>query len=107
MFRKLGEQYTLDQLVILGFPSREFGGQEFETDAEIAEFAASKGFPGILMKLGNVTGPGASEVWKCFVKATSSRAPVWNFDGKFLVSKTGVISLPTDVEADIARLTSE
>lgn len=109
MFQKLGQQYSPDQLVILGFPSREFGGQEYETDKEIADFAKSKGFPGILMKLGHVTGPGASEVWKCFMKATGSKAPNWNFDGKFLVGKTGKIILPSsdNLEADIERLVNE
>ena len=56
------------------------------------------------MKLGSVTGPGASEIWKFFMKATGSRAPAWNFDGKFLVSKTGDITLPTDLEGDIEAL---
>jgi glutathione peroxidase len=107
LFAKLGETHG-DDLVILGFPSREFGGQEFQTDEEIAEFAASKNFPGILMKLGRVTGPGASEIWKFFKKATNARDPVWNFDGKFLVSKTGNVMLPEgDVEAAIAKLIGE
>jgi glutathione peroxidase len=106
MFEKLGRQHG-DALVILGFPSREFGKQEFVTDEEIQTFAASKNFPGILMKLGNLTGPGASEIWKFFMKTTNSREPNWNFDGKFLVSKTGVVSLPTDLESDIARLVQE
>ncbi|KAG7346062.1 glutathione S-transferase domain containing protein [Nitzschia inconspicua] len=97
-----------DKLVILGFPSREFGGQEFKTDEEIAEFAARKNFPGILMKLGRVTGPGASEIWKFFRKATNAKDPAWNFDGKFLVSKTGVVMLPGgDLEATIANLIEE
>jgi glutathione peroxidase-family protein len=92
----------------LGFPSREFGGQEFETDEEIKAFVESKNFPGIVMKLGKVTGPGASEVWKFFMKATQRKDPVWNFDGKFLVSKTGNVILPgRDVEADIAQLMDE
>jgi glutathione peroxidase len=94
------------QLVILGFPSNEFGAQEYETDEEIAAFAKEKNFPGLLVQLGHVTGPGASEVWKFFRKATGAKAPVWNFDGKFLVSKSGQVSLPTSdsLEADIARL---
>lgn len=96
-----------DDLVILGFPSREFGSQEFATDEEIRAFAESKKFPGILMKLGKVTGPGTQEVWKFFLRSTGSKEPNWNFDGKFLVSKTGVVSLPTDLEADIAALMEE
>ena len=61
-------------LSFLGFSSREFGGQEYEKDEEIAQFATSKKFPGIMIKLGHVTGSGASEVWKFFVKATNSSA---------------------------------
>ena len=92
----------------MGFPSREFGGQEYETDEEIKAFAESKNFPGYLMKLGHVTGPGASEIWKFFMKATKSKEPAWNFDGKFLVSKTGQVILPGgDLEAEIAKLVSE
>jgi glutathione peroxidase len=96
-------------LVILGFPSNEFGAEEYETDDEIAAFARKKNFPGLLVRLGHVTGPFANEVWKFFMKATGARAPVWNFDGKFLVSKTGQVSLPTggdfsSLEVDIARL---
>lgn len=108
LFAKLGDTYGPDKLVILGFPSREFGRQEYQTDEEIAEFAASKKFPGILMKLGRVTGPGASEIWKFFKRATSARDPVWNFDGKFLVNKTGEVKLPEgDLEEEIARLIAE
>jgi len=107
MFHRLGQRYGED-LIILGFPSREFGGQEFQTDEEIKAFADSKQFPGILVKLGKVTGPGASEVWKFFLKATQRRDPVWNFDGKFLVSKSGTITLPSrNIEADIAKLMEE
>jgi glutathione peroxidase len=107
LFEALGQRYGED-LIILGFPSREFGAQEFQTDEEIKAFAMSKNFPGILMKLGHVTGPGASEIWKFFMKATQRREPVWNFDGKFLVSKSGRILLPgRDVAADIATLMEE
>jgi glutathione peroxidase len=103
-FEKLGNQYG-DQLVILGFPSREFGGQEFKTDEEIKAFADSKNYPGYLMKPSQVTGPGASEVWKYFLEATGASEPTWNFSSKFLVSKTGEVIVPgKDLEADIAKL---
>lgn len=96
-------------LVILGFPTREFGGQEFTTDAKIAEFAASQNFPGILLQLGKVKGPEAPAVWKYMQSATGAANPTWNFRGKFLVSKTGVVSTTTaeTVEDDIAALMEE
>mmetsp|Transcript_21554 Transcript_21554/g.26456 ORF Transcript_21554/g.26456 Transcript_21554/m.26456 type:complete len:96 (+) Transcript_21554:1320-1607(+) len=89
------------------FPSREFGAQEFDSDDKIAEFARSKNFPGILMKLGKVTGPNASEIWKQMKAESGASDPTWNFNGKFLVSKSGKVSVPRNVEADIEALMAE
>jgi glutathione peroxidase len=71
LFAKLGETHG-SELVILGFPSREFGGQEFQTDEEIAEFSAKKHVPGFLMKLGRVTGPGVEIFQKGYQFTRSS-----------------------------------
>lgn len=106
-FASLHERWGGDKLSILGFPSREFGWQEFEKDEEIQEFAKSKNFPGILMKLGKIKGDEAPEVWKFFKDETGASDPMWNFRGKFLVSKNGEVSVPTDLEADIERLMEE
>ena len=103
---KLGDRWGSD-LVILGFPTREFGAQEYDDDAKIAQFAASQNFPGILMKLGKIKGKDAPEVWKFFKEQTGAKDPTWNFRGKFLVSKTGEVSVPKNVEADIEALMSE
>lgn len=105
-FEKLDKKYG-NKLVIFGFPSREFGWQEFDNDSAIAEFAAKKNFPGILMQLGKIKGETAPEVWKFFKDETGAPDPMWNFKGKFLVSKTGEVSVPTDLEADIERLVGE
>mmetsp|Transcript_9449 Transcript_9449/g.15183 ORF Transcript_9449/g.15183 Transcript_9449/m.15183 type:complete len:92 (+) Transcript_9449:387-662(+) len=91
----------------MGFPSREFGWQEFSTDEEIQDFAKSKNFPGVLMKLGKIKGDEAPDVWKFFKEQTGASDPTWNFKGKFLVSKTGQVSVPTDLEADIEQLMKE
>ena len=104
---KLGKHWSKDQLVILAFPSREYMWQEYATDEEIQEFVNSKNFPGILMKLGSVKGDEAPEVWKHMRDTTGSGDPSWNFKGKYLVSKTGEVSVPTDLEADIAKLIEE
>ena len=103
---------SLDQkhggkLVIFGFPSREYGSQEFKQDSDIADFAKSKKFPGILMKLGKIKGETAPEVWKFFKDETGAGDPNWNFKGKFLVSKSGEVSVPKDLESDIERLVNE
>lgn len=105
-FEKLDAKHG-DKLVIFGFPSREFGYQEFANDEAIMEFAKSKNFPGILMQLGKIKGETAPEVWKFFKDETGAADPTWNFRGKFLVSKTGEVSVPEDLEADIERLINE
>ena len=38
---------------------------------------------------------------------TGASDPTWNFRGKFLVSKTGQVSVPKDVEAEIEALMKE
>ena len=102
-FERLGKKHG-DALVIFGFPSREYGWQEYDNDEAIAEFAKKKNFPGIMMKLGKIKGDKAPEVWKFFKDETGAGDPMWNFKGKFLVSKTGEVTVPTDLEADIEKL---
>ena len=103
-FKRLGERWG-DDLVILGFPTLEFGGQEFTSDEEIKAFAEKQGFPGTLMKLGNIIGDDAPEVWKYLKSESGASDPTWNFNGKFLVDKEGNVSVPKgDVEAEIESL---
>ena len=59
------------------------------------------------MKLGKVLGDEAPEVWQFMKKETGAADPVWNFKAKFLVSKSGVVSVPKDLEAEIAALMEE
>ena len=105
-FKQLGDRWG-DDLVIMAFPSREFGSQEFDSDEKIREFAEGKGFPGLLMKLGKVRGDDAPEVWKHMKEASGASDPTWNFNGKFLVSKDGKVSVPDSVEEDIEALMKE
>jgi glutathione peroxidase len=86
--KELGERWG-DQLVILAFPTREFGAQEFQKDEQIQNFANQKEFPGVLLQLGKVKGSEASEVWQYFKMQTGAADPGWNFSGKFLVDKEG------------------
>lgn len=61
------------------------------------------------MKLGKIKGDTAPEVWKFMKSETKAKDPTWNFKGKFLVSKTGVVSTttPDTVEEDIEALMEE
>mmetsp|Transcript_15543 Transcript_15543/g.38347 ORF Transcript_15543/g.38347 Transcript_15543/m.38347 type:complete len:105 (+) Transcript_15543:280-594(+) len=91
--KQLGERWGND-LIILAFPSREFGKQEFEKDEDIQKFVAEKGFPGVLLKLGKVKGPEAPEVWRYMKSITGAKNPMWNFKAKYLVSRDGTVSTP-------------
>jgi len=97
-FEALSDKYGPDKLVILAFPSREFGGQEFKEDEQIRDFAAGKNFPkndvGVLLKLGSVKGEGASELWKHMKNEVGDSDPNWNFSTQYLVDKNGKVSIP-------------
>jgi len=86
----LYEKHREQGLVILGFPSRDFGGQEFENPAEIREFCDrrySVTFP--MMTLVQVKpGPGQCRVFE-FLGTRTGALPGWNF-GKYLVGRDGV-----------------
>jgi glutathione peroxidase len=80
-------------LVVLGFPSNDFGGQEPADDEAIAQFCQTHfgvSFP--LMTKAGVKGGAAQPVyqWLCSpaLNGWNSQAPGWNFC-KYLVSPTG------------------
>ncbi len=80
-------------LVVLGFPSNDFGSQEPGTEAEIKEFCSAKfnvTFP-LFSKL-HVKGPEQHPLYEALSGKNSPVAgPVkWNF-GKFLVGRDGKI----------------
>ena len=103
--KRLAAEYGSQGLVILAFPCDEFGGQELGTDPEIAAFAAKAGFDGTLLaKRPVVNGPGAGPCYSYLHTKAGMGDVGWNFDGKFLVSRTGEITFPTDPESDIAAL---
>jgi glutathione peroxidase len=91
-------------LVVLGFPSNDFGGQEPGDEAAIKKFCAANyqvSFP-MYAKIKTV-GEGQSPVYR-FLSADYGE-PKWNFY-KYLVSKTGrvVKAFPNSVTPDDAKL---
>lgn len=87
--QELWERYRERGLVVLGFPSNDFGGQEPGTDAEIQTFCSSKF---------NVTFPLFSKVpvkgdakTPLYLRLTAGSGEVkWNFT-KFLVGPDGKV----------------
>lgn len=92
-------------LVVLGFPSGSFGGQEFGTNEEIASFCEERfdvSFP--MFQKVSVKGGDAHPLFRQLAERTE--APRWNFT-KWLVDKDGrvVASFGSGVAPDSAELT--
>jgi glutathione peroxidase len=97
----LNERYKSRGLVILGFPSNDFGQQEPGSEEEIADFCdrtyAVK-FP--MFAKTSVKEPGGSAVFDDLAKVTGQR-PKWNFH-KYLIARDAksALSFPSKVEPD-------
>jgi glutathione peroxidase len=113
----LWETYRDRGLVVLGFPSNEFGGQDPGSDGEIASFCQLNygvSFP--MMSKIKVNGAQAHPLWKWLTAEApgilGSKGVKWNFT-KFLVGRDGKVvkryaptdrpeSLTADIEAALA-----
>jgi glutathione peroxidase len=114
---KLWETYRDQGLVIVGFPSNEFGSQDPGSNDEIGAFCQKNygvSFP--MMGKVQVNGAQAHPLWKWLTAEApgilGSKAVKWNFT-KFLVGKDGRVlkryaptdtpeSLVKDIEAALA-----
>ncbi|CAM5788347.1 glutathione peroxidase [Rhizobacter fulvus] len=107
---KLWKTYADKGLVVLGFPSNEFGGQDPGSDGEIASFCQLNygvSFP--MMSKVKVNGAEAHPLWQWLTKEApgilGSKAVKWNFT-KFLVGRDGRVLkryAPTDKPESITR----
>ena len=113
----LWQDYRDRGLVIVGFPSNEFGGQDPGSNGEIATFCQRNygvSFP--MMAKVKVNGAEAHPLWKWLTKEApgllGTTAVKWNFT-KFLVGKDGHVmkryapndtpeSLRKDIDAALA-----
>jgi glutathione peroxidase len=98
----LYRKYRSQGLVVLGFPSNDFGGQEPGSNKEIASFCVNQyavDFP-VFAK----TALRENSFYASLAKATG-KAPQWNFH-KYLVDRGGsqVLSFDTRVEPGDPRL---
>ncbi|SEG55047.1 glutathione peroxidase [Sphingobacterium lactis] len=89
--QELHEQYG-DKLVVIGFPSDNFGGQEFADNQAIAEFCEKNfGVNFILAEKSDVKGEHISPLFKYLTSAENPdfKGDIkWNFE-KFLIGKDG------------------
>jgi glutathione peroxidase len=114
---QLWKDYRDRGLVVIGFPSNEFGGQDPGDNGEIASFCEMNygvSFP--MMGKVEVNGAHAHPLWKFLTSEArgvlGSQAVKWNFT-KFLVGRDGTVlkryaptdtpeSLRKDIEAALA-----
>jgi glutathione peroxidase len=103
----LYRKYRPQGLVVLGFPSNDFGGQEPGANQEIAAFCVNQysiDFP--MFAKTSVSGAAANPLFAALAKATGS-APRWNFH-KYVVGRDGkqVLSFDTRVSPEDPKLVS-
>jgi len=103
----LHEKYGKRGLVILGFPSNDFGKQEPGTNKEIADFCDRTYAVKFEMFGKTSVAPGASPLFDGLAKATGER-PKWNFH-KYLVGRDGkaAASFTSKVEPDSPELVAK
>lgn len=84
----LNAKYGERGLVVLGFPSNEFGKQEPGDNKQIAEFCHNTyGVKFPMFSKSNVTGKDANPFYAALTKASGTR-PKWNFY-KYLIDRQG------------------
>ncbi|MHC4809027.1 MAG: glutathione peroxidase [Planctomycetota bacterium] len=87
--QRLHERFGDRGFAVLGFPSGDFMGQEFDSAGEIREFCTTRfgvGFP-LFAKTGVKPGAGQSPVFE-YLGTETGQLPAWNF-GKYLVGRDG------------------
>jgi glutathione peroxidase len=114
----LWEEYRDRGLVVIGFPSNQFGSQDPGSNAEIASFCQlNYGVTFPMMGKVDVNGERAHPLWKWLTSEApgilGTQAIKWNFT-KFLVGRDGQVikryapadspaSLKADIEAALAQ----
>lgn len=87
---KLYRDYKDRGLVVLGFPSGDFGGQELASDGEIQEFCKLNfGVTFPLFSKSSVKGEHANALFKA-LSAKTGKQPAWNFN-KYLIGRDGKV----------------
>lgn len=102
----LYKTYKDKGLVVLGFPSDQFGGQEFADDKEIAKFCkANFGVSFPMYAKTQVKGDAADPLFKDLI-ASTGKVPSWNFN-KYLIGRDGrtVVHYGSDTKPQSADLT--
>ena len=98
----LHQRYGEHGLRVLGFPSDDFGGQEYadaEATAKVCFINYGVTFP--MFRQVDVSGDGAHALFRRLAHAT--QAPRWNFH-KYLITDQGIVDFPSSVTPDAPEL---
>jgi glutathione peroxidase len=101
----LYDKYKARGLVVVGFPSNDFGNQEPGSNKEIADFCRlTYGVRFPMFARSTVVGRSANPLYRQLGDLTGER-PRWNFH-KYLIDRSGntVKSFPSEVSPDNALL---
>lgn len=102
---KLYAKYSAKGLVVLGFPSNDFGKQEPGSSKEIADFCYNTyGVKFPMFAKTSVAGAQANALHASLIKATG-KEPKWNFT-KYLIDRNGkvIAHFPSKVTPDDPEL---
>ena len=105
---KLYAKYGKQGLVVLGFPSNDFGKQEPGSSKEIADFCYNTyGVKFPMFAKSSVKGAAANPLHASLIKQTG-KEPGWNFT-KYLIDRTGKVVeyFPSKVEPEDKVLVSK
>ncbi len=105
---KLQSVYKARGLVVLGFPSNDFGQLEPGSNRQIADFCANTyGIKFPMFNKSAVVGSNANPLYRELVQA-SGKSPQWNFH-KYLIDRKGRItgSYPSSLAPQDKRLLSD
>jgi glutathione peroxidase len=105
---KVYAKYRQRGLVVLGFPSNDFGQQEPGSSRQIADFCFNTyGVQFPMFAKSTVTGPQASPLFK-ELAALSRVAPRWNFH-KYLIDRQGRVvgNFPSETPPEDPRLLAQ
>jgi glutathione peroxidase len=104
----LYRRYKDRGLVVVGFPSNDFGSQEPGSDAKIDDFCRlTYGVEFPMAEKSSVVGPGRNALYKTLGERTGV-SPRWNFH-KYLIDRSGnrVVSFDSTVTPDDPRIVRE
>ena len=104
----LYRRYEKRGLVVAGFPSNDFGGQEPGSNKEVADFCQLNygvSFP--MFEKSAVSGPRANPLYAALAQRVGV-VPRWNFH-KYLIDRSGnrILSFETGVTPNDARIARE